>query len=78
LPLFEAIREDSLTPEHVAQVVCHLLSSAARDVHGEAIGVAGGRIYAFRHAETSGAFLEGPPATLAAIAAAWRDVTRRS
>ena len=78
LPLFESIRADSLTPEHVAQAIAHLLSPAARDVHGEAIGVAGGRIYAYRTAETSGAYLEGPPATLPAIAAAWRDVTRRS
>lgn len=78
LPLFAAIRDDSLTPEHVAQGICHLLSSAAHDVHGEVIGVAGGRIYALRHAETSGAFHEGAPASLTAIAAAWRDVTRRS
>ena len=77
LPLFASIRADSLTPEHVAQVVAHLLSNDARDVHGEAIGVAGGRIYTFRHIETSGAFLEGPPPSLAAIGAAWRDVTRR-
>lgn len=78
LPLFASIKEDSLTPEHVAQVVCHLFSEAARDVHGEVIGIAGGRIYSFRHAETSGAFHEGPPPALAAIAAGWRDVTRRS
>jgi len=78
LPLFASIREDSLTSEHVAQVVCHLLSDAARDVHGEVVGVAGGRVYAFRHAETSGAFHEGAPAQLDAIAGLWRDVTRRS
>jgi NAD(P)-dependent dehydrogenase (short-subunit alcohol dehydrogenase family) len=78
LPLFATIRTDSLTPEHVAQGFCHLLSTAAVDVHGEVIGVAGGRIYAFRHAETSGAFLEGEqPPSLASIAASWRDVTRR-
>jgi NAD(P)-dependent dehydrogenase (short-subunit alcohol dehydrogenase family) len=78
LPLFASIRADSLTPEHVAQGICHLLSSAAADVQGEVIGVAGGRIYAFRHAETSGAFLEGDePPSLPNIAASWRDVTRR-
>lgn len=77
LPLFSSIRPDSLTPEHAAQVVLHLLSDGARDVHGEVIGVAGGRIYAFRHLETSGAFLEGPPPSLEEIGTAWRDVTRR-
>jgi NAD(P)-dependent dehydrogenase (short-subunit alcohol dehydrogenase family) len=78
LPLFESIRSDSLTPEHVAQGICHLLSDAAQDVLGEVIGIAGGRIYAYRHAETSGAFLEdSAPPSLASIAAAWRDVSRR-
>jgi NAD(P)-dependent dehydrogenase (short-subunit alcohol dehydrogenase family) len=78
LPLFASIRDDSLTAEHVAQGICHLLSDAASDVQGEAIGIAGGRIYAFRHSETSGAFLEGDgPPSLAAIAASWRDVVRR-
>lgn len=78
LPLFSSIRDDSLTAEHVAQVVCHVLSPTTRDVHGEVLGVAGGRIYGYRQSETSGAYLEGPPASLAAIAAAWRDVTKRS
>jgi NAD(P)-dependent dehydrogenase (short-subunit alcohol dehydrogenase family) len=78
LPLFASIRAESLTPGHVAQGICHLLSEAAADVLGEVIGVAGGRIYAFRHAETSGAFLEGDTLpSLASIAASWRDVTRR-
>jgi NAD(P)-dependent dehydrogenase (short-subunit alcohol dehydrogenase family) len=78
LPLFSSIRNDSLTSEHVAQVVCHVLSPATRDVNGEILGVAGGRIYGYRQSETSGAYLEGPPASLSAIAAAWRDVTKRS
>lgn len=78
LPLFASIRADSLSAEHVAQGICHLLSDAARDVQGEVIGVAGNRIYAFRHAETSGAFLDAEgPASLAEIEASWRDVTRR-
>jgi NAD(P)-dependent dehydrogenase (short-subunit alcohol dehydrogenase family) len=76
LPLFRSIRADSLTPEHVAQVACHLLSDAARDVHGEIVGVAGGRIYSFRVNETSGLFEEGPPISLGALADAFRQVTR--
>lgn len=76
LPLFQSIRADSLTPEHVAQVVCHLLSDAAQDVNGELVGVAGGRIYTIRIGETSGAFREGAPASLDEIAASFREVTR--
>lgn len=76
LPLFQSIRADSLSVEHVVPVACHLLSEASSDVHGELIGVAGGRIYAFRTNETSGLFQEGPPVSLAALAAGFRDVTR--
>jgi NAD(P)-dependent dehydrogenase (short-subunit alcohol dehydrogenase family) len=76
LPLFQAIRPDSLTPEHVAQVVAHLLSDASRDVHGELIGVAGGRIYALRMVETSGVYHDEGPVPLAELAGAFRDVTR--
>jgi NAD(P)-dependent dehydrogenase (short-subunit alcohol dehydrogenase family) len=76
LPLFRSIRADSLSSEHVASVVCHLLSDAAQDVHGEVIGVAGGRTYAFRMSETSGLFREGPPMEWEELAASWREVTR--
>jgi NAD(P)-dependent dehydrogenase (short-subunit alcohol dehydrogenase family) len=78
LPLFSSIRKDSLTPEHVAQVALFLLAETAREVHGEIVGVAGSRIYAVRHAETSGVFHdESALPTLENIAARWRDVTRR-
>ncbi|HEY6876546.1 MAG TPA: SDR family oxidoreductase, partial [Polyangiales bacterium] len=77
LPLFASIKADSLSPEHAAQGIVYLLTEAAADVQGEIIGVAGGRLYAFRHAETSGAYLEGNPPALTEIAASWRDVTRR-
>ncbi len=76
LPLFRSIRADSLSAEHVANVICHLLSEAAQDVHGELIGVAGGRTYAFRMSETSGLFREGPPVQWEELAASWREVTR--
>jgi NAD(P)-dependent dehydrogenase (short-subunit alcohol dehydrogenase family) len=76
LPLFQAIRRDSLTPEHVAQVAAHLLSDGARDVHGELIGVAGGRVYAFRMAETSGIYYDEGPMPLEELAGAFRQVTR--
>lgn len=76
LPLFRSIRADSLTPEHAAQVVCHLLSDEASDVHGELVGVAGGRIYAFRVGETSGVYNEHGPMPLAELSGRFRDVTR--
>lgn len=77
LPLFASIKPESLSAEHVAQAIAHLLSDAGAEVQGEVLGVAGGRIYAFRHAETSGAYLEGNPPSLADIAASWREVTKR-
>jgi NAD(P)-dependent dehydrogenase (short-subunit alcohol dehydrogenase family) len=76
LPLFQSIRRDSLTAEHVAQAACYLLSDAAQDVHGELIGVAGGRTYSVRVSETSGLFREGEPPSVADLAANWREVTR--
>lgn len=76
LPLFQSIRPDSLSPEHVAQVACHLLSAAAQDVHGELVGVAGGRTYAFRISETSGLFRDGAPLDLGVLAENFREVTR--
>lgn len=76
LPLFRSIRADSLSAEHVANVACHLLSDAAQEVHGELIGVAGGRTYAFRISETSGLFKEGPPVDGGELATSWREVTR--
>jgi NAD(P)-dependent dehydrogenase (short-subunit alcohol dehydrogenase family) len=76
LPLFQSIRADSLTPEHVAQVVSFLLSDTAQDIHGELVGVAGGRVYTLRVTETSGSFKEGAPLAVEEIAASWREVTR--
>ncbi len=76
LPLFQSIRQDSLRPEFVAQVACHLLSEASADVHGELVGVAGGRTYAFRMSETSGLFRDGGPLDLGALAEGFREVTR--
>jgi NAD(P)-dependent dehydrogenase (short-subunit alcohol dehydrogenase family) len=74
LPLFRSIRADSLSAEHVAEVVCLLLSDAAQEVSGEVLGVAGGRTYAFRSLETPGVFLEGPPTALAGLAGRLREV----
>jgi NAD(P)-dependent dehydrogenase (short-subunit alcohol dehydrogenase family) len=74
LPLFRSIRPDSLSAEHVAEVVCLLLSDVAKEISGEVIGVAGGRTYAFRASETPGVFLEGGPSALAGLADRLREV----
>lgn len=76
LPLFQSIRPDSLRPEFVAQVACHLLGDASVDVHGELVGVAGGRTYAYRMSETSGLFRDGGPLDLGVLAESFREVTR--
>jgi NAD(P)-dependent dehydrogenase (short-subunit alcohol dehydrogenase family) len=76
LPLFSSIRADSMTPEHVAPVVAHLLADASASVHGEVLGVAGGRVYALRMGETSGLFQEGEPMDLDTLSARFREVTR--
>jgi hypothetical protein len=76
LPTFAAIDPASMSPEHVAHVVAFLLSDLAADVNGEAVGVAGSRVYAIRARETPGAFGEGPPLTLDALAALWPSAIR--
>lgn len=58
-PHFRSIRSDSMTPEQVAPLVTFLLSDRARDISGECLGAAGGRVYAITTRETTGAFL-GP------------------
>lgn len=59
LPLFRGVSEDSMGPGHVAPVAAYLASDEAADVSGEVLGVAGGRVYAFRCKETTGALVEG-------------------
>jgi hypothetical protein len=74
--MFQALRPDSLTPEHVAQVVVHLLSPPAVEVTGECVGAAGSRVYLQRLHETTGAFIEATPLEASDVARAWPQVTR--
>lgn len=76
LPMFKNIRASSMTPEQVAPAAVFLLSDRASEVTGEAIGAAGGRIYAYRVRETAGAFLEAEDLTAAAIANIWDQALR--
>ena len=75
-PLFKGIGGESMGPEHVATLVSFLLSEAGSAVHGEVLGVAGGRIYAIQSRETTGAFVEGRGFEEAEIAEAWTEITR--
>lgn len=76
LPLFRGVHATSMLPEHVAPVATFLLSDRGADVHGEIVGVAGGRLYAFQSRETVGAFVEGRGFSVDEIGPAWTEVTR--
>lgn len=76
LPMFQGVRPDSMTAEHVAPVAELLVSELGAEVNGEIIGVAGSRVYALRFRETTGAFVEAAPLTAEALRAAWPDVMR--
>lgn len=76
LPLFRGVNASSMLPEHVAPVVTFLMSERGADVHGEIVGVAGGRLYAFQSRETVGAFVEGRGFSVDEIGPAWTEVTR--
>lgn len=78
LPMFKSIREDSMSPEHVAPIAGYLLSDLSKDVTGEILGVAGARAYAFRTRETAGAFSENRPFTIDEVAGAFRDIVKAS
>lgn len=75
-PLFKGIAGDSMGPEHIATLVTFLFSEGGTSVHGEVLGVAGGRIYAIQSRETTGAFVEGRGFKEDEIAAAWSEITR--
>jgi NAD(P)-dependent dehydrogenase (short-subunit alcohol dehydrogenase family) len=57
LPMFEKI-DTSLSPEHVAPVHVFLASDLARDVSGQVLSVAGGRISVYKVVESPGKYKE--------------------
>lgn len=77
LPTFQGIQPESLGPEHLVPVVVYLLSEAAREVTGEAIGVAGTRVYGIRSREATGAFAaDGERFGVDELARSWSEVSR--
>lgn len=76
LPLFRGVGASSMQAEHVAPLVTYLIGDRGSDVHGEVVGVAGGRLYAFQTRETVGAFIEGRGFSIDEIAGAWSEITR--
>lgn len=76
LPTFQGIQEGSMSPAHVAPIAAFLASPLAEDVHGEVVGIAGARAYAFRARETTGHFSDGRPLSIREVREAWRDITR--
>ncbi|MFW6050003.1 MAG: SDR family NAD(P)-dependent oxidoreductase [Myxococcota bacterium] len=76
LPLFQGVTADSMGPHHVAPLAAYLASDLAADVSGEVLGVAGGRAYAVRCRETTGAFVEGRPFTPEEIATRLDEIVR--
>lgn len=75
-PLFRGIATTSMTPEHVAPLVAFLLADDARDVHGDVLGVAGGRVYALQSRETTGSFAEGRSFAADEILKVYGEITR--
>lgn len=76
LPTFQGIQPESMSAEHVAPIAVFLASALAEDVHGEVVGVAGARTYAFKSRETTGHFGDGRPLDARAVRAAWPEITR--
>jgi NAD(P)-dependent dehydrogenase (short-subunit alcohol dehydrogenase family) len=57
LPMFEKI-ESSLSPEHIAPAHVFLASDLSRDVSGQVLAVAGGRISVYKVVESPGKYKE--------------------
>lgn len=57
LPMFEKV--DSMTPQHVAPVHLFLASDLSREVTGQVLSVAGGKLATYKVVESPGRFKEG-------------------
>jgi NAD(P)-dependent dehydrogenase (short-subunit alcohol dehydrogenase family) len=76
IPLFRGVSSRSLTPDAAAALYVYLISKWGRDVSGEILGVAGGRIHSFQHRQTTGAFVEGRAFEVDEIGSVWDEITR--
>jgi NAD(P)-dependent dehydrogenase (short-subunit alcohol dehydrogenase family) len=78
LPMFQGVGEGSLGPHHVAPLAVFLASDLSRDLTGEVLGVAGGRLSRFKMIETAGAFKADGAWTAEEIHERWSEITRGS
>ena len=78
LPMFQGVGEDSLGPAHVAPVTVFLASDLGKDLTGEVVGVAGGRLSRFKVIETAGAFKHDAPWTPQEIRERWAEIAKGS
>lgn len=78
LPMFQGVTEESLGPQHVAPLAVFLASDLAKDLTGEVLGVAGGRLSRFKMIETAGAFKHDGPWTAQEIRDRWGEIARGS
>lgn len=76
LPIFDQV--SSMRPEHVAPVHLFLASTASGDLTGAVVGVAGGRISAYRMVESRGQFKDDADGvwTAAEIAEHWPAIAK--
>jgi NAD(P)-dependent dehydrogenase (short-subunit alcohol dehydrogenase family) len=76
LPIFEQV--NSMRPEHVAPVHLFLASSLSSEVTGSVVGVAGGRISAYKMVESRGQFKDDDDGVWTAqeIAEHWGQISK--
>lgn len=77
LPIFQQV--NSMRPEHVAPVHLFLASALSKDVTGSVVGVAGGRISAYKMVESRGQFKDddGGVWTAQEIAEHWSQISKQ-
>lgn len=78
LPMFQGIAEESLGPRYVGPLTVFLASELGKDLTGEVLGVAGGRLSRFKVIETAGAFKHDAQWTAQEIRERWSEIAKGS